>query len=391
MSFLLARLAWWIVRVAAALLPSSLRSWALAMQSEVHGIARPGAALRFALGCLGFVLWEIIWFPARQSTGTGNILSCDGDESMRISDALSGRPQRLGALCAMAATGLGLTYMAMAGAPLRYLVLNASALAIGFAVVGLAAAAARTGRVPTGYIILALAIGLMATSLFGVRVDGASRWIMVAGLSLQPSLIILPVMAVCFARARDRLSMIALIIAAMSLAIQPDRAMAGALAVATMALALIHPCRNIMIAFGASACGFAVTLLRPDVLPAMPFVDQIVYSSFDVHPFAGVAVLAGAALMVVPAVVGYATDPAHRGTYAVFGAVWFAIIAAAALGNYPTPVVGYGGSAIIGYVVSLMSLPKFVRTYVRDRGNTVLPIDQTEQPYLFSAMLSRAI
>jgi hypothetical protein len=31
---------------------------------------------------------------------------------------------------------------------------------------------------------------------------------------------------------------------------------------------------------------------------------------------------------------------------------------AAALGNYPTPIVGYGGSAIIGYALSLLALPK---------------------------------
>lgn len=33
---------------------------------------------------------------------------------------------------------------------------------------------------------------------------------------------------------------------------------------------------------------------------------------------------------------------------------------AAALGNYPTPIVGYGGSAVIGYVFSLLALPKLV-------------------------------
>jgi hypothetical protein len=41
----------------------------------------------------------------------------------------------------------------------------------------------------------------------------------------------------------------------------------------------------------------------------------------------------------------------------VFGAVWMAAVLAAALGNYPTPVVGYGGSAIVGYLLSLGLLP----------------------------------
>ena len=36
-----------------------------------------------------------------------------------------------------------------------------------------------------------------------------------------------------------------------------------------------------------------------------------------------------------------------------FGAVWVAMIVAAAAGNYPTPLVGFGGSAIVGYLLSI--------------------------------------
>jgi hypothetical protein len=61
--------------------------------------------------------------------------------------------------------------------------------------------------------------------------------------------------------------------------------------------------------------------------------------------------------MIVPALVGWARDPDNRAFYAVFGAVWLAVIAAAALGNYPTPLVGYSGSAILGYLLSAIGLP----------------------------------
>ncbi len=37
---------------------------------------------------------------------------------------------------------------------------------------------------------------------------------------------------------------------------------------------------------------------------------------------------------------------------AVFGATWLAVIAFAIVGNYPTPLVGYGSSAIVGYCLS---------------------------------------
>ncbi len=242
----------------------------------------------------------------------------------------------------------------------------------------------------TGRVTLALGAVLMLTSLLGTSVDSATRWIAVGRIYIQPSLVILPVMAVCFARARDRLSTIGVVVAAVALAIQPDRAMSGALLTGMIALALVKPERFVVLALVAAAGGFMATLLQPDDLPAMPFVDQILYSSFDVHPLAGMAVLTGSALMVVPAVVGYANDPRHRDVYVVFGAVWLAIIVAAALGNYPTPVVGYGGSAIIGYVVSLLGLPKRTGAGVRNLAREVSAVDETETDHRFSASVSCA-
>jgi hypothetical protein len=70
----------------------------------------------------------------------------------------------------------------------------------------------------------------------------------------------------------------------------------------------------------------------------------------------GAAVLTGALLLIVPAVYGFGKSSAHQHVYAVFGMVWIGVIVAAALGNYPTPLVGYGGSAVLGYVLSLASI-----------------------------------
>jgi len=51
-------------------------------------------------------------------------------------------------------------------------------------------------------------------------------------------------------------------------------------------------------------------------------------------------------------------DEPNRTVYAVFGVAWSTAVMAAALDNYPTPIVGYGGSAIVGYLWSLGVLPK---------------------------------
>jgi hypothetical protein len=98
-------------------------------------------------------------------------------------------------------------------------------------------------------------------------------------------------------------------------------------------------------------------MLRPDTLPAVPYVDGILYGAFDVHPLAGLAVVGGALLLAVPAVAGRTLDARGGHACAVFGMAWLGMLLAAALGNYPTPLVGYGGSAVLGYVLSLAFLP----------------------------------
>jgi hypothetical protein len=141
----------------------------------------------------------------------------------------------------------------------------------------------------------------------------------------------------------------------------------------------LRPERNAMIAAGAAIFGFVASMLQADVQPAMPYVDQIFYSSFEVHTLAGLVVLAGAALMILPSIIGGLYDIERCEVYAVFGVVWLAVITAAALGNYPTPLVGYGGSAIIGYVVSLVGLHQRANLNARDLLKVDTCVSEPEQ------------
>lgn len=356
-----------IVRLAARLLPPRLGDWGRAMEAELRTIDRAAPAFLFAFGCLGCALRQALSW----------------ESLMHLWNALASRPRHLAAFCATASTGLGLFYLAAAGAPLHYLAVNATALAIGLLAIGILAMAKGAGEIAKGALAVALAAVLLFTSLWGVSADGVTRWLSAGGLPLQPSLLLLPLLALRFAQARDTLSTLAILIAAVALALQPDRAMAGALAAGMAALAVLRPGRNTLFAATASLAGFAATMIRLDPSPAMPFVDQIFYSSFAVHPLAGMAVLAGAALMLVPALVGYRRDPANREIYTVFGMVWLAIIAAAALGNYPTPLVGYSGSAIVGYLLSLIGLPRRTSAAtVGDDGSVAHADAANQQPSL---------
>lgn len=326
-------------RVVQAVLPPSLHGWGWAVRCETAGIADDREALLFALDSLSGLLPRAV-----------------AGQAMRLLD----RPRMLGTLCAVGSVALGLAYLTGAGAPLGYRAVNAGALVFGLAalaLVGRVRGQARWG----GGAIAVMAAALLATALMAAKVEGAARWVSLGGLSVQPSLILLPLLLVAFARHRDGAASAGMMVAVAAMALQPDRAMAAmlALGLAVQALARRDRCSAALAAVGAA--GFAVTLARADALPAVPYVDGILMSAFGVHPVAGVAVVGGSMLLLVPALAGIVRDPARRAVHASFGAAWLAVIGAAALGNYPTPLVGYGGSAILGYALSLLALPRVAR------------------------------
>jgi hypothetical protein len=379
------RLAIIACRVLQGTLPRRLRPWGDAVECEVAEIANDSRALVFALGSLGGLMPRILASQiARASSAlTGYDMESEGISDMGILKATQ-RPRAIGIACATGAVLLGLAYMAAAGAPSTYLGINAAALVIGILMIGIldlvGAGRIWNTRYGPGVLSMAIAVALLATALVGLRADGAARWVSLGGLAVQPSLILLPVMILAFARSRDTLSTIAMIIASAALALQPDRAMAGMLTAGLAAMALLRPDRPVLAALAAGALGFAVSLVRSDLLPATPHVDQVFYTSFDVHVLAGLAVLGGSFLLILPAIIGVRHDPANRHTHVVFGTVWLSAIAAAALGNYPTPVVGYGGSFILGYVLSLKMLPRLKRstavTAVHDDPKDLQPPDR---------------
>ena len=263
-------------------------------------------------------------------------------------------PVTVGIAAATGAVALGWLYLLMAGAPPRMLLLNPASLLVGIAAVMVLRAAASLRLRGGGLALIAISVAVVATALLGQSVDNASRWVSLAGITIQPGLMFVPALAVAFAARQSRWSAAAVAIAAAGIALQPDRAMAGALLAGVAATAAVRRGPIGLAALGAAFAAFIITLLRPDALPAVPFVDGVLYTSFAVSPMAGLAVVAGSAMLLSPLLC--ASNQAMRPRLLAFAFTWVAVIAAAAIGNYPTPLVGFGGSAIVGYLLSVAML-----------------------------------
>lgn len=394
MNGLALRLASGMLSAASGLLPRHLAAWPRAMRRELAELPTDRAALAFAAGCVRAMLAVSLAERLRPLAGAVRFLLSPLSPSTwshPTMNSISARPRLIGLACAAGAVAAGLAYMSAAGAPSAYLLVNLAALLLGAAAwLGLGRAAA-SGLAGAGAATLLMAALLLATALFGAVADGASRWVRIGPISLQVSLILVPAMVVLHARRPDAAGTVALALAALALAMQPDRAMAGVLAAALVALAAARPSRLSILAAAASGAAFGWTLLKPDRLPAVPYVDGILYSAFDVHPLAGAAITLGAAALLLPAIVGAAAGGADRRAYLGFGACWAGVLAAAVIGNYPTPLVGYGGSAVLGYLLSVALLPNGARrTVAGSAAASPAGDDASRDPHVSELCAARA-
>lgn len=361
---LVRRFASQMLSAASRLLPPHLSPWARAMGRELAEIPGDGAAVVFAAGCLRAVLALAVTACLRSLLAAARasaIRLAPSTRSILTMNSISARPSLLGLICAVGAVAIGIAYMSAAGAPLRYILMNLATLVLG-AAAWLALGRIAGSRVAApGPVTLALAVPLLLTALFGLAAGGAARWVSIGPFNLQVSLIVLPLMLVIYARQPDGIGTAGMIVAALALALQPDRAMAGVLVAGLLALLVSDRSRLPVVAAAGAVLAFGWTLLTPDLLPSVPYVNRILYTAFDVHLLAGLAVVTGSAALVVPAAIGAWRLAGERPALLAFGGCWAAVVVAAALGNYPTPLVGYGGSAVLGYLLSVALLPNGTR------------------------------
>jgi cell division protein FtsW (lipid II flippase) len=255
-------------------------------------------------------------------------------------------------VCAVTATLAGLAYLGLVGAPTRFLTMNAVTLVLAIALVRfLSALLAGRLDATAGPICLGGALVLLATAVLGPDVEGIRRWLEMGPILLQTGLVLLPLMLVLFARSPDRLATAGIVLASAALALQPDRALATALAGGLAVLLGWTRRPTVVLAFLASLAASITAFLQPDGLPAVEHVEGVLANSFRSGIRESTIVLAGTLLLLSPPIFGGRRSRLQRRQLAVFGGFWLITVLAAAQGAYPTPLLGYGPSAIIGYVL----------------------------------------
>ncbi len=258
----------------------------------------------------------------------------------------------LGVTTAVSSVMIGLYVMWTLDAPRSYLILNIAGVAIGALAGALVLAARPTAS--RGLVLAALVGGaaVVLTALFGVSLDGVRRWAKLGPLLVHVGLVAMPFVLMASVQSRSHLGGIAICLALIGTALQPDAALASALAAGLLALALTTP--RSMTGWAMGGLGVAAAAgcwMQPDALPSVRLVEHLIPLAFAHSATLGTLAVFGVSLPALALFVFAVRPGPARSAAFTLGSAWSAVIIAALVGNYPTPMIGYGFSPIIAYLL----------------------------------------
>lgn len=260
--------------------------------------------------------------------------------------------------------------------------LNVAAAAMG---VALAVVALRWSRlaIPEGpwrWGGLAALLVLLGATLFFPGVEGVHRWLPLGPVRVHGGALLLPPLLVALGAVSRVPATVVALAALFVLLLQPDAAQAASFCAGWVVIMVSRREENTTAVILGSLALAVACLFRPDPLEPVPHVEGIV----------GMAAAQGAgwawgsllSLAVMPVALAVFMERPVGMVLAVYTAGTFA---AAWLGDYPVPVLGYGVSPILGYfgAVALYAL-------VERRGGGAPKGDLAEGQILTTAGKPRA-
>ena len=261
---------------------------------------------------------------------------------------------------AVATAAVSLVVLKLVGASVAVWTIQAAAFALGAVLaLGLAWRSAPAGPRLSVW-LLGGAFVLILLTQADPGLEGVRRWCRAGLLVVQPAPLILPLVAWALAGRSANWTVAGLAGALAALfAAQPDPSAAGALAAISAGVILARRRANTpdlaILLLSLAAFGWAAT--RPDPLAPVAHVEGIVAAAWGVHPAAGVGALIALLLVPVPFLLrawGLRGEGEARRTltFALSG-LWLVLVLANATGRFPAPVVGYGASFVVGWLISL--------------------------------------
>lgn len=255
----------------------------------------------------------------------------------------------------LATAAIGLLAIHLAGGGNAALALQAGAFVLAGIVASFRGWPALVERLPAPWPIGAVLLLAVVVLLFGIEIEGARRWLRIGPLVLQPAVLLGSFLLLALARPdTGSVSLILASLALLLVGIGNDGGTSLAFAFGVTGLLAAGPARSKrLLPVWLVACGMAAWgWTRPDALPAVAHVEEVLSRTAAVSPAAGAAASLALALLPLPFLLA---ARGRAGPLALAG-FWGGLALAGVTANYPVPVIGYGASFVLGWVLALGAL-----------------------------------
>ena len=256
-------------------------------------------------------------------------------------------------ISAGAAVLLGLAVQHRLGAQASGLMIQAAGALLGAVLFVALSRVHAPRRVSVAFGLAVLLAFITLPLVVGPELAGARRWLLLGPISIQPSMILLPLVIWLVAGPRPGVDKSLLILAAGGvLALQFDAAALTGLTLAWLAGHARSARRSEVHVQGVAFSLAILTVwawMRPDALPSVAWVEQVLPNAWGLGLWTGVMASLAAIIVLTPLIV------LARGSQAALSlaAFYVGLVGAALVGNYPMPVVGLGASLVVGWLMAL--------------------------------------
>jgi len=215
-------------------------------------------------------------------------------------------------------------------------------------------------RIPPLWPIGAVLVMAACVLLIGIDIEGVRRWLRLGPVVLQPAVLLGSFLLLGLARdAAGPASCVLAGLALLLVGIGNDGGTSMAFALALAGLLAGRPAHwRRLLPLLLLACAMAIWgLARPDALPAVGHVEEVLSRTAAASPLAGAAASIALALLPLPFLLA-ARARRGRGGHLALAGFWTGLAVAGVAANYPVPVIGYGASFVVGWILALGTLKR---------------------------------
>lgn len=280
-------------------------------------------------------------------------------------------------IVALPAVLIGAIAMGIHDVPSRYYLFNIGCLLLGWLISCFAIAKKTKIRKKewVGVVSIILILVLYALTFLDLGIEQVHRWLSLGPLSIHISSIFAPLLIrelwTLKENKNDVLVAVFTILAAFLLVLQPDASQLTAFAIPMMMI-LFYKKNNRIYAYsliGVLSVLVITSWIFLDTLPPVTYVEEILALVMDMGLIW--SILGILSLILIPLPFFLFPMPNRKVVSRCLGLYFAIVIITTFFGNFPVPVMGYGISPIIGYLMAITWLMKHSRGEIV-RKNSIL-------------------